>query len=182
MSDSKVWSQISNSTVSAESDDSTFPPPDAERTAPNVVNTTFFNAKEFINFTKAFIGNPQYNVFNMPFILEANLTVTCFKTIPNLQSMTIKLTTIDCDDIYIFSTSDSQQMNSQFYQDNYNNELLAIKTNSDEKVKFLPQLIKDIYKSDDFYCLEWGQKQKLQFDLDLFNCDKFSMLFSPKPK
>ena len=172
MSNSKVSAQPTEPEPQVES-------PEAETTKPAVANITFFNAKEFINFTKAFIGNPEYNFINMPFISEAKLTVTCFKTVPDLPKMTIELPTIDCNDIFIFSKSDNQQIN---YSENYNNELLAIKMNSDQKVKFLPQLIKNIYKSDDFYCLEWGQTKKLKFELDPFNCDKFSILFSPKSK
>jgi hypothetical protein len=184
--DSKVSAQMSDSQDSEESGEPAPRPPeglppDAATTAPDAANATFFSLKEFKDFTKSFMGNPEYNVINMPFILEVNLTLTCFKTIPDLVKMKIELNTIDCDDIYIFSKSDSQQINSTFYQDNYNNELLAIKTNSDQKVKILPQLIKNIYKSDNFYCLEWGQQPKFKFDLDQFNCDKFSILFSPRP-
>jgi hypothetical protein len=157
-------------------------PTDAAMTAPDATNATFFNPKEFINFTKAFIGNPEYNVMYVPFITEANLTTTCFKTVPDVVKMTIELITIDCDDIFIFSKSDSQQINSTIYSENYNNELRAIKMNPDQKVKFLPQIIKNIYKPVDFYCLEWGQKPKLKFGLDPYNCDKFSILFSPKPQ
>ena len=149
-------------------------------------STTTNQTKQLNELLNSFIGNPEYDVINLPYLLDvylnntvfSNLKVECIKTLPVLASMKIELTPIDCEDIFIFFKLNSTQINSDFFEYNYNKEL-AMKMNLYYKIKFLPQLIKDISKSEDIYCLEWGNSQ-FKFDLDLLNCNKFSLLLSPK--
>jgi hypothetical protein len=189
VTESKILAQVPQPTKSPDLGS----PPDSTGTdgtesTPQTNTTTNQNDNglEFIEFLNSFIGNPEYDVINLPYLLDiylkktefGNSTISCIKTLPILESMKIELTTIDCDDIYIFSKLNSAQINSESSPQSYNKDLTT-NMNIYYKIKFLPQLLKNISKSDDFYCLEWENTQ-IKFDLDLLNCKKFSLLFSPK--
>lgn len=189
VTESKILAQVPQPT---KSPDLGIPPDstgtDGTESTPqtNITTNQNDNGSEFIEFLNSFIGNPEYDVINLPYLLDiylkkiefGNSTVSCIKTLPILESMKIELTTIDCDDIFIFSKLNSAQINSESSPHSYNKDLTT-NMNIYYKIKFLPQLLKNISKSDDFYCLEWENTQ-IKFDLDLMNCKKFSLLFSPK--